>query len=374
MIALQRYITRQLIIATLFIGGILICIVSLIRSLRLVDFVVNRGLPPTVLLKLTSLLIPSFLTIVLPIALFSATLFVYNKLVNDSELVIMRTAGMSQQALAKPALFMAIIVTLFGYGLQLYWLPLSYGGFKDLRYSFQNTFANVLLQQGRFNTPVDGVTVYVRAREKDGDLLGIFVHDTRIPERPVTIMAERGALVTTETGARVVMFNGNRQEIDTETGRLVLLYFDQNSIDLSVFDNDAEPRWRDPQERFIGGLLNPGDSAVERFYRTNLIAEAHRRLSSPLLIFAFVAIALASLLSGEFSRRGQNKRILIAVGAVVLLQSIAIALANITTKSLALVPFLYLLPIGAVLAALLMLVRRPPRRNRFSAIHAQDSV
>ena len=365
MIALQRYITRQLFVATLFIGGILICIVSLIRSLRLIDFVINRGLPPTVLLKLTVLLIPSFLTIVLPIALFSATLFVYNKLVSDSELVIMRSAGMSQQALAKPALLVAFIVTLLSYGLQLYWLPLSYGGFKDLRYSFQNSFANVLLQQGRFNTPVDGVTVYVRAREKDGDLLGIFVHDTRIPERPVTIMAERGALVTSETGARVVMFNGNRQEIDTETGRLVLLYFDQNSIDLSVFDSNAEPRWRDPQERFIGGLLNPGDSAVERFYRTNLIAEGHRRLSSPLLIFAFVAIALATLLAGEFSRRGQNKRILAAVGAVVLLQTMAIALANLTTKSLALVPLLYLLPCAAALAALLMLGRRP-RRGRLS--------
>ncbi len=373
MLALQRYITRQLFVATLFIGVILIFIVSLIRSLRLVDFVINRGLPATVLFELTALLIPSFLTIVLPIALFSATLFVYNKLVNDSELVIMRTAGMSQQALARPALLMALIVTLLSYGLQLYWLPLSYSGFKDLRYSFQNTFANVLLQQGRFNTPVDGVTVYVRAREKDGDLLGIFVHDTRIPERPVTIMAERGALVTSETGARVVMFNGNRQEIDTETGRLILLYFDQNSIDLSVFDGNAEPRWRDPQERFIGGLLNPGNSSVESFYRTSLIAEGHRRLSTPLLIFAFVAIGLTSLLSGEFNRRGQNRRIMVAVGAVIILQSASIALANMTTKFLVLVPFLYILPVGATLAALLMLVQRP-RRPRYSTAHAGGSA
>lgn len=371
MIALHRYVSRQLIIATLFVGGILICIVSLIRSLRLVDFVINRGLPPTVLLKLTGLLVPSFLTIVLPIALFTATLFVYNKLINDSELVIMRSTGMSQNALAVPAIVLAVIVTLLSYGLHLYWLPLSYSGFKDMRYTFQNTFGSVLLQQGRFNTPVDGVTVYVRARENDGDLLGIFVHDTRVQERPVTIMAERGALVTSETGARVVMFNGNRQEIDTETGRLVLLYFDQNSIDLNAFDENLEPRWRDPQERFVGELLNPGDSAVERFYRTSLIAEGHRRLSAPLLVFAFVTIALASLLSGEFSRRGQTKRILTAVGFVIVLQSLAIALANLTTQSLALVPLLYALPIGTILTAFLIIARRPRRdRSRLSYTRA----
>ncbi len=371
--SLHRYISRQLIIATLFIGGILIFIVSLIRSLRLVDFVINRGLPPTVLLKLTALLVPSFLTIILPIALFTATLFVYNKLINDSELVIMRSAGMSQNALAIPAVALAVVVTLLSYGLHLYWLPLSYAGFKDMRYSFQNSFGSVLLQQGRFNTPVDGVTVYVRARESGGDLLGIFVHDTRIPERPVTIMAERGALITSETGARVVMFNGNRQEIDTETGRLVLLYFDQNSIDLNAFDDNVEPRWRDPQERFVGELLTPGDSAVERFYRTSLIAEGHRRLSSPLLIFAFVAIALASLLSGEFSRRGQTRRILAAVGAVIVLQSTAIALANLTTKSLALAPLLYALPIVTALAALVILMRRPGR-NRSRLSYAKASI
>ncbi len=369
MTALHHYMFRQLVIATLFVGGILICIVSLIRSLRLIDFVINRGLPPTVLLQLTGLLIPSFLSIVLPIALFTATLFVYNKLINDSELVIMRSAGMSQRALAIPAVLLATIITLLSFGLHLYWLPLSYSGFKDLRYSYQNTLGSVLLQQGRFNTPTDGVTVYVRARESDGDLLGIFVHDTRVPERPVTIMAERGALVTSETGARVLMFNGNRQEIDTESGRLVLLYFDQNSIDLSALDGNVEPRWRDPQERFIGDLFNPGDTAVERFYRTNLIAEGHRRLSSPLLIFAFASIALASLLSGEFSRRGQTRRILAAVGVVVVLQSAAIALANLTIKSLALVPLLYALPICTSLAAFLLLARRP-RRGRTHGIAA----
>ena len=55
------------------------------QSLRFVDLIVNKGLPVVTFLYLALLLLPRFLTIVLPIALFCATLFTYNKLMNDSE-------------------------------------------------------------------------------------------------------------------------------------------------------------------------------------------------------------------------------------------------------------------------------------------------
>lgn len=367
MTRINRYIFRQLVFATLFVAAILTVIVSLIRSLRLIDFVVNRGLPSGILLQFTGLLLPTFLVIVLPIALFTAVLFVYNKLLNDSELVIMRSAGLSQLALATPAIVTAIAITVASYGLHLYWLPASYGQFKDLRYSYQNTLSTVLLQPGRFSTPVDGLTVYVRAREDNGDLLGIFVHDTRVPGKPVTLMAERGALVSNDAGTQVVMFNGNRQEVDTEDGRLVLLYFDQNSIDLRTLDETAQPRWRDPQERFIGELLRPGLSATEQSYYNTFVAEGHRRLSNPLNVLAFTIIALAALLGGQFDRRGQTRRVMIAVVAAVSLQAAALGVGNLASSTLAVIPLLYLLPVTTTVAALLLLLRPPRRRSPVAA-------
>ncbi len=360
---LNRYVLRQLIVATLFVAVILTVIVSLIRSLRLVDFVVNRGLPGSIVIQFTALLIPSFLVIVLPIAVFTAVLFVYNKLLGDSELVIMRGAGLSQLALARPAITLALIATALSYSLHLFWLPASYGTFKELRYSYRDSVSSVLLQPGRFSTPVDGVTVFVRARDPNGDLLGIFVHDTRVPEKPVTLMAERGSIVNNDAGTQVVMFSGNRQEVDTANGRLVLLYFDQNSIDLSTLDENAQPRWRDPQERFLGELLRPGDSPGEQFYFKALIAEGHRRLATPLNILAFTIIALAALLGGQHNRRGQASRVLVAVMAVIALQAASLAAADLARSSLTIVPAMYVLPAVALIASLVIL-QRGPRRAR----------
>ncbi|MBT6119377.1 MAG: LPS export ABC transporter permease LptF, partial [Rhodospirillaceae bacterium] len=56
----------------------------------------------------------------------------------------------------------------------------------------------------------------------------------------------------------------------------------------------------------------------------------------------FVLIALASLLSGEFDRRGQTKRIAVAVGAVVVVQAAGIAIQNLAAKHMDAIPLMYL--------------------------------
>jgi len=147
-------------------------------------------------------------------SLFAVVVFTYSRLITDRELVVMRSTGMSQTGLAKPALILAFVVTLIGYALNFYLLPQSYRMFRELQWDIRYNYSHILLQEGAFNAVSDGVTVYLRELTTDGQLLGILVHDNRKREKPWTIMASRGALMETEKGARVVMFDGNRQQLD----------------------------------------------------------------------------------------------------------------------------------------------------------------
>ena len=121
----------------------------LTQSLRLIDFIVNRGLPASTFFSFIVLLLPSFVGIVLPIATFCSVLFVYYKLTMDSEIVVLRAAGLSQLQLARPALRLGLLVTLAVYSITLYFLPASYRAFKDLQYRLRSDFTTVLLQEGR---------------------------------------------------------------------------------------------------------------------------------------------------------------------------------------------------------------------------------
>ena len=370
MTAISRYIFRQLVIAALFVAVALTLIVSLFGSLRLVDFVINRGLPISVLFELSGFRIPGFLTIVLPIATVAAILAVYNKLLNDSELVVMRASGVSQWSVAAPGIALALCVTAISFPLYLYVTPLMYSQFKAQQFSYRNAFGSVLLQERQFNTPSDHFTVYIRKREGPGELRGIFAHDARDPEKPITYLAERGTATQTDQGMRVVMFNGSQQLIDRETGRLTLFYFDQYSLDLGILNQTNEVRWIEPQERFLPDLLHPGDSANDQFYSTQLIAEGHRRLTAPLYILAYALVGLAALLIGDFNRRGQTVRILAAISIIVILQLAGLSLFNLSRKVLAIVPLTYALPILTVAVTAFLLFRE----RRTTAATAQGGA
>lgn len=359
--SLFRYMTRQVGLVVLVVTCGLSLAIWLTQSLRFVELIVDRGLPLGVFLHLTLLMLPAFLTIILPIALFAGILFVYNKLTMDSEMVVMRAAGVSQLGLAAPALSVALAVVVAVVSLNLYFLPMSHRAFKDLQFSIRNDVSAVLLREGTFNQLGERLTVYIRERGPNDELFGILVHDARVPEQPVTMMAERGALVRSPDGARVVMFSGNRQEREGTRGRLSLLYFDSYSLDLDAFQQANEVRWREPRERYLHELFNPGDSPDDRYYAERMWVEGHRRLASPLLGGAFALVALGALLSGNFNRRGQAQRIGVALVVGIGLQAGAVGLDNVAVRTPAMVPLLYLLPVVVMLSGLWWMVRRPRR-------------
>lgn len=359
---ITRYILGQLVMATIFVTLALTFAIWLTQSLRLIDYIVNRGLPASTFLTFVGLLLPSFLGVVLPVSSFVAVLFVYHKLTMDSEMVVMRAAGLSQLQLARPAILLATLVTLCVYAISLYFLPLSFRNFKDLQNAFRNDFSTVLLQEGVFTALSDDITVFVRERSADGELRGILVHDNRSPEKPVTMMAERGALVPSEAGPRVVMENGNRQEVSRDTGRFSLLYFDRYTVELSEFSEAARSRWREPKERFLPELLWPSSERRDQRYAQELIAEGHHRLVGPLYTLVFVLIAMAALLAGEFNRRGQVRRVLAAIACVAALEGLSLALHDLASRNAVAIPAMYAAVLIAAGLSLWVLLRQPIRR------------
>ena len=366
---MDRYILTQIFWWTVFVAACLTCIVWLSQSLQFVEMIVNSGLSIPMFAYFTALLLPTFIAIILPIAMLFAVLFTYNKLTNDSELVVMRAAGVSQWALARPALTLAAAGTLIGYGLSLYLIPMSFRTFKDLQFRLRNAVSTVVLQEGVFNPVIKGVTVYVRSRTATGELLGIVLHDGRKKKQPMTIMAERGAIVATKSGPRVVMVNGNRQEVRNDGG-LTLLHFERYEFEISGLAESPHSRWREPRERFIGELFFPDERSDKVWKYHQLRMEGHHRLASPLLNLAFVTVGLAFLLSGAFSRRGQLKRVIGCVVVVVAIEAGLLGVKSGGEKIPQLTGLMYLCSLLPIAVAGYVLLLRDRLRRRPVAAHA----
>ena len=364
----NKYVLKQLLVGMIFITVGLTCVIWLTQSLRYVEMIVNRGLTAGTFIYFTILLLPKFLSIILPIATFAVVVFIYSKLITDRELVIMRGAGQSQTALAKPALILAMLVVMFGYLLNLYLLPQSYRTFRALQWDIRYSFSHILLQEGTFNTVSKGITVYVRERTKDGQLLGILVHDQRNEKKPFTILAERGALVESKDGSRVVMFNGNRQSVDPKTHQMSILYFDRNIYELDPPKVSGDIRYREARERTLKELFNLKKADVNLNDYGKFIVEMHKRMISPLSALGFTFVGLACLITGSFSRRNQSRRSVLAVAIIVCLQASVLGLENACAKNLDLIPLMYVNAFLPIFGGYLLMLRTPRRRRTVPAL------
>ena len=367
---LDRYIFRQLAFALVAVTGGLVALIWLTQSLRFVELVVNRGLSFGVFLELTGLLIPNFLAVILPITTFVVVQFVYQRLAGDRELTVMRAAGLSPTALARPALGLTALVVGACYLLNLWIVPISYTKFREQQFEIRNRLAAFLLQEGVFTAISDDLTVYVRSRDRDGTLRGILVEDERQKNSRATILAERGRLVNGANGPRVVLQAGSRQEIDRTNGRLNVLTFAENTVDLTSSSKNNEQRYRDATEMSLNELTHP-DATVMPRDAGKFLVEAHRRLSAPLTAMSFALVALMSVLTGAFQRYGNVLRPLAAVLSVVALLALGLAISNLASRQIELIPLIWvhaILP-GAVCAWLLlgpqfMAARRAGRLGR----------
>jgi lipopolysaccharide export system permease protein len=342
MTSLDRYILRQCLSMMIFVTAALSAAVWLAQSLRLVDLIVNRGLSVELFLYLALLILPRFLNIVLPIGAFIAVLFVFNRLTSESELVVMRAAGLGPLVLARPVFILAGLAFLTLMSLSAYFLPASNREFKDLQFEIRNHFVSALLQEGAFTTISDKLTIYIGGRNERSEVIGLLVNDDRDPQQPVTILAERGAFANSAQGSRIIMVNGSRQRFDRASGKLSVLTFERYTLDLDMLRDAPVVRFRDAQERFLGELFWP-PADLDASTRHSFLVEGHQRLVVPLAVFSFVMIPLACLLPGELNRRGQLGRVLLAIGFALLFQALDLGIKNVASRHAAAIPLMYLI-------------------------------
>ncbi|MDE7546718.1 LPS export ABC transporter permease LptF [Acetobacter fabarum] len=346
---LDRYVLRQLLVALAATTGGLVALIWLMQSLHFVPLVVDRGLSLRVFIELTSLLLPSFAAVVMPITTFIVSLFVYQRLSSDRELTVMQAAGLSPFSLARPGLICAALSTLIVFVLNVWVVPSSYHEFRQYELQIRNKMAAFMLQDGVFTKVSNTMTVYIRSRDQNGVLWGILVEDDRQPDSHAIILASHGNMVTVNDVPRVVLYDGSRQVLDRKTGRLNMLFFEQDTMDFSTAQPSSQTL-RDSTEMSLPELLSPDPGIVSPRDMGKFKVEGWRRLASPLTCFSFAMIGIFTMLQGAFSRHGNITRPLMAVLCVVGLLAGNMLLQNLAGRDIRLIP---LIPFFATLPGLI---------------------
>jgi lipopolysaccharide export system permease protein len=109
---MDRYIITQLLMPFLFGVGAFSSIILAVGSLfELVRKVAESGLPISIAIEVMALQMPQFVVYSFPMSILLSGMMTYGRFSADSEIIALRSCGISVYRLVLPALIMSIIVT-----------------------------------------------------------------------------------------------------------------------------------------------------------------------------------------------------------------------------------------------------------------------
>lgn len=360
---LNVYIIKQLFVGFLLVTFSLMSILWLTQSLRFIDLITNKGLPVSVFIELTSLLMPRLFSIISPIALFIGTVFVYNRMLSDRELVVVKAAGISPMQMAKPVFVVGFIISLLGLYINNFGIPNAEKAFSELEWRVKNDVSHLMFREGEFSNIQQNLTIFVGTHENDGSVSNILINDERKEGLKSTVSAEKGRIIYTDDGPRVILVNGVRQEVDEKKNQFMSFSFDRYSVDIGNMKSGKKKNVR-AREKSLEELLTAlSNKDLLPNERNRYFIEGNKRIASPFFNLVFALMACTGLIVGNFNRRGQLNIILLSISSMVVVQSGDLAYTNMITKNIALLPLFYLNLILPFLVCIYMLLFYNPAKS-----------
>lgn len=362
---LDRYLLAQMMAYFGFFALVLVAIYWLNQAVRLFNQLLTDGQTARVVLELTSLSLPLVVSFMLPLAAFATMLFLVNRLIGESELVVMKAAGASPLRLARPVLVFGLVVTLLMSVLEHVLVPMARAQSVAQRAEIANNVASQFLIEGQFQHPAQGVTFFIRDISERGELLDIFLSDRRGAAGSTVFLASKAVVVRSDTGPRLVMFDGMAQTLRTADGRLSMTRFADFSYDLAALINLQAARPQRANEMTTLRLLaGPGDAATH--------FEIARRVVASLNAPVAALIGFAALMLGGFSRLGMWRQIAFAVMLLIALLFFENSIENVVARAPGRWPLLgvpLLAGAGCAISLLWWSMRPKPRRQAGAGGH-----
>lgn len=176
----------------------------------------------------------SFLPMAVPLSVLFATIFTMNKLSEDSEIVAMRSFGLTKQVLLIPLLLLGLFIAGMIFVLNRNLIPHSKTQFKNtiIKLTSQGNMTDI--KPGQFFTEIPKVTLFAEKVNTGGTKLQEVFISQKNGEEEQVIFARRGAMIKQSSGKlrtptlRLHLEDGNivKQSGDGKVEKIIFSEYD----------------------------------------------------------------------------------------------------------------------------------------------------
>lgn len=329
MTKVNRSILKE-VIPSVLAGVIIFTLVVITQQLiRISDYIIAGGVPPLEIGKLIFYSLPAFFEISIPVSLILGVTITFSRLSIDSEIVAMKSSGISMKQLTPPV----IVISLAGF-LVVCYLTLfgAAAGYNNLYTTIRKISAygsREILKEGVFTKLGEGTLIYVDHLSPDGmNMKGIVVSEKKNLDEPIIITAEHGKniLSPTKEEGGILLRNGNMDQKNADGASHRVVAFETLTFNVGDAGKKASLQQKKPKEMSIYELLDSlRTDNISRNRLGDLLFSLNRRLSLPFacIIFSFFAVPLGAMQKG----RGKSSSFIVT-GIIVFLYYLFLGIAK----------------------------------------------
>ena len=203
---LYIYIFKE-IMPTFFMSLFVLSFVLMMdKFLKLTELIISKGVAITMVLKLFIYIIPSLMVITIPMSLLIAIIFAFSRFSSDSEVVAMKSCGISLYNMFPPVLIISVIMYMLTAVFTLYAAPRGNRLFEEATYDILKNKLDLGIKERIFSDDFKDVVIYAnKVDDKSGELSGVIISDTRDIKSSNTIIAKSGRIFSDKEKMEALM-------------------------------------------------------------------------------------------------------------------------------------------------------------------------
>ena len=348
---LTGYIFRQSIKNVVVSTLVLISVIWLSQSFKSIKLIINNGANLSDFFLLSMYSFPSWLLIALPFGTFAGCMISYLKLQNDKEIIVMKSSGLDDIQISKPAILVSLISAFILIIVSHIILPQSYKNFKILQNEIRNSSSDLILKDNTFIELNKNQTIFV-GNSLNNNLSQIFIQDKTDPLNINEYYAKDGFLTMNETPI-LILINGTKI-VTNKQGRSTILKFDKYNIEIeSNNSKKTTNRVVEYNEYNFFQLLEFAKQNNNK--KGKLLAEANYRNTVTLSPIVFILLLMITILKDSFSRKNNIYKTTMSISLILIIQTLLIVIKNAVHDNVTFLPLMYLFPLSLILISIILL-------------------
>ena len=284
---INRYIFTELLYPFIISLFFLTFVFLMTRIPEMTNMIVNYNADISSIGFMIIYTLPRFLEFTIPMSVMISILLTFMRMVQDNEIIALKSAGVSLYKLLPPVLIFCILCVLLTMCITLFGVTWGKLSMKKKSIELARTSIDAALIAGQFNSELEDVMIYVgHVDMKTRKLKDVFIEDRRTKTMITVSIAPEGELIQLEDERiyTIRLYNGVINQVDIDSNSVSNLgfgYYDIN-IDLIKLGKVPEKILKDLDEKSLIELIRFIRAGIkDKSVLSEALMELHEKFSIP---------------------------------------------------------------------------------------------